>query len=646
MQLNYTQGLIRGQQDPTSHAKLFLQKQGTNIGIYVTDQPLQAVVAHRAKHYLISEPVNVGTAWTVPLGESWIYWDINLVTGLPTRGVTQVQPAFGTVDPAPYYASLTAIPVNDQHYFNKTTMRHYRYVQSSTSWVEVIRVFAAHIANNGVLTAMPFSSQVGLTGNFTAGYIIYTLASKPFIDPDTLTFVNTGSGYLLKTGANNGLQVDLSYEPFFAVAGAPLPEFTVVAPTEDGTFIAADGPSGRQGVALCMFDTATGAVFRPQASGIARGNFIFDIEDLGKTVWLGPNGVLLTERPFGYASQAIGIIMGTDALLVTIAQRGADGIDGSGSGEARIYYGDTDPFPIGFEGVFQVATGLEQLVCVVFPGLGQGSLQTGTFDHRSNDLGALYEAFLPLGEGNVELSYQLDEEQLPISFRFKLINQLAGIAFGDALPFIAFQDGENVGESASLSYEGDGIPGRTALEGDVYIMPTDFSTQPPTPARLFVAGADGQHDWCEYATKNDIFNVEERVDYLQEQVNSLQEQLGASGDGTHALIFEIADSSDDPIYAIHMPYGFRVTNVRASVTAPSPEAVTIDVMMNGVSIFTTPISIDNGATSSNGIPFEFADNNGSFALLPDDSLITITQSSPVSQVGMRVMLIGTLHTSD
>lgn len=319
MQLQYTQGLIRGQQDPTTHAKLFLQKSGQNVSIYVTDQPLQAVVAHRSAHYLISEPVNAATAWTVPAGVCWLYWDINMTTGVPSRGVTVPEPLYGTVDPAAYFISLSEIPVDDQHYYNTTTMRHYRYVTSSLSWVEVIRVFAASIASNGTLTPMAFASQVGLSSSVTAGYIIYTLASKPFIDPDTFTFIHTGSGYLLKTGANNGLQVNLDNEPFFGVAADPLPEFTLVSIMPDGLFQAADGPSARNAIAMCMADTAEGAAFKPQLSGIARGSFLFDVNDIGKTVWLGPNGTMLTTRPFGYVSQSLGVILGTDTLLLNIS---------------------------------------------------------------------------------------------------------------------------------------------------------------------------------------------------------------------------------------------------------------------------------------------------------------------------------------
>jgi hypothetical protein len=316
MQIHYTQGLLRGQQDPTTAAKLFLQKSGLNIGIYVTDQPLQAVACHKGNHYLIVEPVNISVGWTVPIGACWLYWDISLTTGAITRGQTIVAPAFGTIDPAAYYASLSITPAQDQHYYNKTTMQHYAY--ASSTWVECVRVFAATINSSGVLTAMSFASQVGIIGEYNAGFIIYSLGGTPLLDPTTSTFLNTGTGYMIKTSGNGLVQLDLSYEPLIGVSAQSLPALSVVRLRTDGLYELADGPSNKPGIALCLFGTAGGSVFRPQPIGLVRGNFQFSSSDISKTVWLGAAGALLTTQPVGYASQVIGIVLGTDALLLTI----------------------------------------------------------------------------------------------------------------------------------------------------------------------------------------------------------------------------------------------------------------------------------------------------------------------------------------
>jgi hypothetical protein len=331
MQLSYTQGLIRGQTDPTRLVKLFLQKSGLTVSIYVTDQPLQAAVAHKSKNYIINEPTNVSAAWTIPAGAAcWLYWDINRVTGNTTRGTTVVLPASGITDPFDHFSALNIEPLTDQHYFNKTTKQHFVYDRMTLVWTEVIRVFAGSIDAAGAITAMPFASQVGLVGSYTAGYIIFSLAGLPFVEADG-TFLNTGAGYMLKTGPNNALQVDIGNEPLFAIAASPIPALTLISPAPGGAglYIAADGPSSRFALGLSTNAAIIGSVLKIQTSGIVRSDALgFLAADIGKTIWLGPNGVLLVARPDNYASQVVGTVLGIDSFLLSTGNVGPTGTAG------------------------------------------------------------------------------------------------------------------------------------------------------------------------------------------------------------------------------------------------------------------------------------------------------------------------------
>ena len=326
MQLQYTQGLLRGQTDPSTSAKLFLQKSGLTVSIYVTDQPLQAVAIHRLPtvNYIIDETVNVSNAWACSPGACWLYWDIGMSTGTITRGVTSVTPAFGTSTPDAYYTARNVIPVNDQHYFNTTSLTHWR--RAGDLWLECIRVFAASINSNGIMTPRPFASQVGIGHSFfpngsklAGGYILYTTTGAPIFNPENDTFLTTTNGLSTSNGNNNRLQVNLDSEPLYVLSAEPLPELRAVAPTSTG-WVTANGPSGFMAIGITLHNVSTGTLFKPQTWGIIRHDqFVFNVTDFGKTVWLGARGELLIERPFGYIGQALGTVIARDAMYLNTA---------------------------------------------------------------------------------------------------------------------------------------------------------------------------------------------------------------------------------------------------------------------------------------------------------------------------------------
>jgi hypothetical protein len=94
---------------------------------------------------------------------------------------------------------------------------------------------------------------------------------------------------------------------------------------------------------------------------------------------------------------------------------------------------------------------------------------------------------------------------------------------------------------------------------------------------------------------------------------------------------------------IRLPHKMTVTEVRASVkTAQTSGAIlTFDVLENGVSILSNPITIDNGETTST-TPDSFAVISDSS--LADDSVITLdtTQVGDGTAIGLQFWIIGTI----
>lgn len=90
-----------------------------------------------------------------------------------------------------------------------------------------------------------------------------------------------------------------------------------------------------------------------------------------------------------------------------------------------------------------------------------------------------------------------------------------------------------------------------------------------------------------------------------------------------------------------MPFGFVLTGIRASVnTAPVGAAIQVDVNEGGVSIFSTPLTIDDGEKTSvtAATPAVISD-----ATLADDAEITVdidTVGSTTAGKGLKLVMLG------
>lgn len=119
------------------------------------------------------------------------------------------------------------------------------------------------------------------------------------------------------------------------------------------------------------------------------------------------------------------------------------------------------------------------------------------------------------------------------------------------------------------------------------------------------------------------------------EVSKAQSFVVAAGDETTDLTAATAKVT------FRMPYAFKVTEVRASVTtAPAGSAITVDINEGGSSILSTKLTIDAGEKTSTtaATPAVISD-----ADLADDAEITIDVDaigSGTAGAGLKVTLIG------
>lgn len=180
MIINFRQGieqqLLNGQGKP---AFLALGSPGVNL-IASFSHPTIIAMAQGQSDYLFQEASNITNAWAGPfVANAWLYWDINLLTGVRTFGTTAFMPVEASNPPTQSttngltYTSLQS----DQHWFD--TANFLMKVWNGSIWVVKVRVFAGSVLG-GVLTQYSTGTQVGLSNvQVNAGYLLYDENNAP-----------------------------------------------------------------------------------------------------------------------------------------------------------------------------------------------------------------------------------------------------------------------------------------------------------------------------------------------------------------------------------------------------------------------------------------------------------------------------------
>jgi hypothetical protein len=312
MQLEFTQGVVRGQVD-TNGNKTFLQVNGSYINIVVSPDSLQAAVLHGDRSYIIDELATVTNAWGpfTPGSDYWLYWDISVATGTVTRGYT-------TVEPINSFTEIVA-PVVDQHWFDTSTaiMR----VWNGSVWIEKARVFAGIYRNGTTIQYYPFNSQVAewVDTDVIGGYILYGPDGNGLKDNTTGRFLTSAIDLKIKVGAfTHPLSADTAIQ--FATTSEVVPAFSLVSPGPgDYQVRLADYSSSRLAIGIVLNDANTGQSVRLVTNGIVYNEqWVFDAADYGKALFLSEDGTFTTTKPVSGNPQIIGNIVWRHHILVSI----------------------------------------------------------------------------------------------------------------------------------------------------------------------------------------------------------------------------------------------------------------------------------------------------------------------------------------
>lgn len=312
MKLTFRQGIARHQTDVSGNST-FLQRSSVNgqfVDLVVSPTPTVLVFAHRDGTYLIEELKTVPNAWgPVSTGTTYLFWDVNLLTGALTRGVT--------LHPPIYAGQAPVNPQNDQHWFNtdEKVMR----VWNGSKWVEKIRLFAGTVTSGSIIHPMATGSQAGLTGNFEAGNIVLDSFGMPLRQSNGC-FVTTATWLGVVNLGTVTARLDSAI--MSGMAAEELPKFSLVQMRPGRRLVLARcGDYTSRIAGIVTEDLFEGEVGRVISTGVVRSNnWSFPDDSVNFPLFCGPTGEVTTNVPQSGVVQQIGFVYDRDAIFMDLKQ--------------------------------------------------------------------------------------------------------------------------------------------------------------------------------------------------------------------------------------------------------------------------------------------------------------------------------------
>lgn len=318
MRINFRQGLISFQKDNGNPDFLHPSSTAYYVSHVVSPTPTIAAVAHGQSDYLLHFDRNVENAWG-PINpdapQTFLFWDIDLLTAEVTYGMTTLAPIVSLLEPT---------KVDGQHWFdlNDTTMK----VWSTTrnKWQPKARVFAGKVMNGNVQSLVHNiqGTQVQLDVPGNPGYVLRDHLLNPlrksngeFLTDDAYAYVNTTVG-------TSGVLVQPVNRIVPVRAGENLPAMSLVYFSGDDTVrLASSDP------ALVPMRIPVGIVTEAVAQGDVGnlspfGEISYDQWDwtghAGEPLYTDSYGQITLKRPEGLLAFRVGFVKNKNTVLLGI----------------------------------------------------------------------------------------------------------------------------------------------------------------------------------------------------------------------------------------------------------------------------------------------------------------------------------------
>jgi len=310
MKLAFRQGIVRYQTD-INNTPTFLQLTGSGVNLNISPDSTVLTFAHGETNYLFEENQTVTNAWPAPFDpvDQWLYWDLDVITGVRTFGITKIAPVDSHNAPA---------PVIDRHWFDLQTKK--MMVFTGARYVEKLRVFAAKLDDGGVLIPYSIGTQSGLNTSNQSGMILFDdelNAVKKFNRFGRGEFLTTESP--LSAQLSRIVNYKLEYEIKEAKADEFIPMFYCVSYVDYNLIrLTKNTIANYPCVGIASEDMHIGESRSFITSGHIRNDLWNWSAPVGTKLFVGQTGEITTTIPQLFSIQEIGTIVSPDTIYVSI----------------------------------------------------------------------------------------------------------------------------------------------------------------------------------------------------------------------------------------------------------------------------------------------------------------------------------------
>lgn len=301
MQLNFRQGIASADES-------FLLIHGQNVSIIAVETPCVINLAHGVTDYLHIENATVHNAWLGPFTtQTWLYWDIDIITGKRTFGKTTISPTYGSTYPQS--------PQINQHFFDIKEMRMKVWI--GNRWETKIRVFAGNIIGNSLIQNN-IGSQINVLQQRNVGCILFDQSDKPLkqLDSENRSYFFTTESILSTT--YNPVQIKHDDVVKLYKFEKTIPAFSAVTITKTGNIDIASSQLSIPAIGITVTNNYRDGYGRIITSGyVSNPNWNFKVSPMSP-VWVGNNGEITTTPSTKFSLQKLGNVINDTTILLRI----------------------------------------------------------------------------------------------------------------------------------------------------------------------------------------------------------------------------------------------------------------------------------------------------------------------------------------
>jgi PKD repeat protein len=285
---------------------------GQFVDLVVSPNPTVLAIAHRDSTYIVEEVKTIPNAWG-PINTSatrHLYWDVNLLTGVITRGMTLFQPIYSSSEPTS--------PALDQHWFD-TDKNTFFVWTAEAGWVERVRIFAGYVTSGAIIRPAAIGSQAGLIGNFEGGHLIRDSFGMPLRQANGC-FVTSASQLNVTNLGTVTTRIEGTISSVYAAE--EIPRFHLISLQAGGRAVLARSTDYRMRIGgLVAEDLYEGDVAKLFTSGVVRSPFFsWPADKINRPLFCGPTGQITLTPPSQGVLQQVGFVYDVDAVLMAIHQ--------------------------------------------------------------------------------------------------------------------------------------------------------------------------------------------------------------------------------------------------------------------------------------------------------------------------------------